>query len=225
MINVDLLVTSPSSQNIYRSRTKAKTKKLNIDQIEMEQEMEEDVEAKPKRTRKASTNTSKAKGNSFENKMAKLLGEWIFKDKLVLTRSLTSGAIKSVYTGDIVPQKPFGWDYFMFNFECKSGYSQHIPNFINYTKIEEWLKKCLKDRTMQQPIIWLICGFHGYETILITDLEFTLKSNLIIKVENISFYIYKLKELLKYEFYSLYGNNIKLLEVFNLPKKDLDNDK
>ena len=215
MLDIDLLITSTKPPSRYKPKIKAKT----IDQIEID--MENKIEPKPKPIKKS--NTSKAKGNFFENKIAKLLSQWIFHDINMLTRSLTSGAIKSVYVGDIVPQKPFGWDSFMFNFECKSGYEKHIPNFINYTKIEQWLEKCLKERTLQQPIIWLICGFHSYETILITDLEMTLKSNLIVKVEGVSFYIYKLKDLMKYEFYSLYANNPKLMKLFNLPKKEPNN--
>ena len=214
MLDIDLLVTSARPPSKY----KRKAKKPTIDQIEID--MEEDEEIKPKRTKKVSANTSKAKGNSFELKIAKLLSDWIFKDKFVLTRSVTSGAIKNVYVGDIVPQKPFGWLQYPFDIECKNGYSTHIPNFINYTKIEEWLQKCLKERTLQQPIIWLICGFHSYENILITDLEMTLKSNLIVKVEGVAFYVYKLKELMKYKFYSLYANNPKLMKLFNLPEKE-----
>jgi hypothetical protein len=214
MLDVDLLITSAKPLSRYKPKIKTKPIITGTSLIE---------EPKVKLVRKP--NTSKAKGNSFENKMAKMLGIWIFKDKDMLTRSLTSGAIKSVYIGDIVPQKPFGWDSFVFNFECKSGYSHNIPNFINYTKIEDWLKKCLKERTLQQPIIWLICGFHNYEVIVITDLEMTLKSNLLIKVEGVTFYVYKLKELMQYNFYSLYANNLKLLEVFNLPEKGSNNDK
>jgi hypothetical protein len=202
MLDVELLITSPSNNSYRRTRTKTRP------------EIKEDaLIEKPKPEKKP--NTSKAKGNAFELKIAKMLSEWIFKDKFVLTRSVTSGAIKNVFVGDIVPQKPFGWKEFVFDIECKNGYSTHIPNFINYTKVEEWLSKCLKERTMQQPIIWLIAGFHNYEPILITDLEMTLKSNLIIKVDGFEFYIYKLKEVMRYNFYSLYGHLPKLLEVFN----------
>jgi len=167
-------------------------------------------------------NKSKSKGNSFENKVAKTLSNWIFEGDDFFQRSITSGAIKrsSMYLGDIVPQKQLPWKDFIFLIECKNGYKQNISNFNNTTLIDSWLLKCLNDRTDNQPIIWLIIGFHAYEPLFITDLELELKSNIIIKevynVVTIPFYIYKFKDLVKYNFYDLYSHNKEILKVFNV---------
>lgn len=167
-------------------------------------------------------NKSKSKGNSFENKIAKLLSKWIFGDIDFLQRSITSGAIKrtNIYLGDIVPQKQLPWKEFIFLIECKNGYKQNISNFNNTTLIDTWLTKCLNDRTSDQPIIWLIIGFHSYEPLFITDLELSIKSKLVIKEaynrKLIPFYIYKFKDLLQYDFYDLYSHNQEILKVLNV---------
>jgi len=84
-------------------------------------------------------NKSKQKGNRYENEIAKQLGVWIFNDKDVFQRSLTSGAKKSVYIGDIVPQKQLpGWTRFGVCLECKNGYKDSIPTFNNYSIITKW---------------------------------------------------------------------------------------
>jgi len=171
---------------------------------------------------KLKSNKSKSKGNSFENKIAKLLSEWMFGEVDFLQRSITSGAIKrvTVYQGDIVPQKQLPWKDFIFLIECKNGYKQNISNFNNTTLIDNWLIKCLKDRSIDQPIIWLIVGFHSYEPLFITDLELNIPAKLIIKEEYggklIPFYIYKFKELLQYDFYDLFSHNSEILKVFNV---------
>jgi len=164
-------------------------------------------------------NKSKKKGNTFENKIAKQLGKWIFDDCDVFTRSITSGAIKhSAYLGDIVPQKQLQWKEFPFLIECKNGYKQNISNFNNTTLIDNWLLKCLKERSDKQPIIWLIIGFHSYEPLLLTDLELSMQSNIIIKEtyrsKIIPFYIYRFKEIICHNFYDLYKHNSVINEVF-----------
>lgn len=227
MIDIDALVSSPTTNKKYY---KTKTPKPTI--LETTTELEPtidkhlelietvtDIQASKNIKPTKKPNTSKSKGNQFENKTAKLIGTWIFDDKDAFIRSITSGAIKSCFVGDIVPQKQLGWVSYPFLIECKNGYSNNIPNFINYSKIEEWLIKCLKERTKEQPIIYLICAFHSYGTILITDVEMALKSNLIVKVDynnnKMPFFIYKLKDLLEYNFYSLYSHIPALLDVFN----------
>ena len=69
---------------------------------------------------KKKKNRSKKIGNSFENKIAKLLGKWWFDDEYALKRHDTSGAIKFAWSGDIVPQKLIPWKGFPFLIECKS---------------------------------------------------------------------------------------------------------
>ena len=146
---------------------------------------------------------SKRKGNKFENEIAKILGEWIFNDQDALTRSITSGAKKIVYGGDIVPQKPINikWNFFI---ECKNGYENNTPSFNNFTIVEKWLIKCLTEVDFdKQPIIWLICRFHNYSSIVITN---CMLKNLIWKLciniqhDNMAnlFYIYNLKDMMKY---------------------------
>jgi hypothetical protein len=165
-------------------------------------------------------NKSKAKGNSYENKIAKLLGTWIFNDNTKLNRSITSGAVKNAYLGDIVPQKQLKWLEWPFLIECKNGYQGNASDFNNTTLLDTWLQKCLKERTDEQPIIWLIVSFHGHQPLFITDLELSISSRIILKQEYekkfISFYIYKLKDLMEYDFYFLYKHIPELLKVFNI---------
>ena len=167
-------------------------------------------------------NKSKAKGNSYENKISKLLSKWMFGDIDFLQRSITSGALKrpTLFLGDIVPQKPLPWkgSEFPFLIECKNGYANQASDFNNTTLLDTWLLKLLKERTEAQPIIWLIVSFHGHQPLFITDLELTVKSNIILKeVYNGKFelfYIYKLKELFEYDFYYLYKNIPELMRIF-----------
>jgi hypothetical protein len=162
---------------------------------------------------------SKAKGNKFENDMAKQLSQWMFGEIDFLQRSLTSGAVKrkTLYLGDIVPAKNLPWKDFPFFLELKHGYKQFNADFINTTIIDKWLLKCLEQRTKQQPIIYLIVRFHNREIILITDLELIIRSKIIIREEYngefIPFFIYKLKDITNYDFYDLYRQYPKLLDV------------
>lgn len=167
-------------------------------------------------------NKSKAKGNSYENKIAKMLGEWIFDDATKLNRSITSGAIKNAYLGDIVPQKQLKWSEWPFLIECKNGYQGNASDFNNTTLLDTWLQKCLKERSHEQPIIWLIVSFHGHQPLFITDLELKIKSKIILKQDyenqSIPFHIYKLRDLMEYDFYWLYNHIKELNEVFNVTR-------
>ena len=164
---------------------------------------------------------SKKKGSTYENKIAKELGMWMFKDKNMLCRHLTSGAQKSVYIGDIVPQKrlPDGFNSGIWTFviECKNGYKNQIPNLNNQTIVRTWLKKLYQemiDHPCNQKIIYLIASFHGYSPLLFTDLKLNpelVYPDLIINIKIISgeiipFYIYKYKELLELPFFKIYDN-------------------
>jgi hypothetical protein len=192
--------------------------------------LESENNIKPKRTytRRASVtaegevkpkvvNKSKRKGNSFENKIAKVLGKWIFNNENMLARSMTSGAIKTVYVGDIVPQKQLGWKGFPFYFEAKNGYKHNISNFNNTTLIDDWLLKALKDRTQEQPIIVLLVAFHSYTPLFITDVELSLPAKIVLKETYnnyvFPFYVYRLKDLMNYNFYDLYRHIPALMEI------------
>lgn len=154
---------------------------------------------------------SKSKGNKFENEISKILGQWIFDDQDVLQRHLTSGSNKRVFVGDIVPIKTIPWKYFPFILECKNGYKNQIPNLANQAILENWLTKLINEKTEQQRIIILIVRFHHQHTLFITDTVLNIYCPLIfnLKYKNsiVPFYIYKLDELKKYEFKSLYEHN------------------
>lgn len=174
----------------------------------------------PSQANKRRPGKSKAKGNAYENKIAKLLGEWIFNDPHKLNRSLTSGAQKNAYLGDIVPQKQLRWDEWPFLIECKNGYVNNASDFNNTTLLDEWLTKCMSECNAEQSIIWLIVSFHGHQPLLFTNIELTIKANIIIKErhgnELVPFYCYKLRELIDYDFYYLYKNIPGLMNIFNV---------
>jgi len=166
---------------------------------------------------------SKSKGNAFENTTAKQLGTWIFDDKNVLGRHLTSGAIKTTYMGDIVPIKQFPIKFngmYPLLIECKHGYKDNIPTLINQYKLKKWLTKCIDEQsqTTEQTTIFLIVKFKYQKTILLTNYLIDPNINLfnlaipIIYGDKIwYFYIYILNELLELNFFELFPNiwNIK----------------
>lgn len=172
---------------------------------------------KPSIKKNTGSSRSKKKGNKYENEIAKALGKWIFNDPDMLSRSITSGAKKTVYTGDIVPQKQMPkWNKWFVHVECKSGYENQIPTFNNFAIIEKWLTKCLEEVDFdRQPVIWLVCRFHGYSSILLTNCMFqTANWGLCVNIQhnglNNFFYTYKLKELMEYDFYELVDHNLFL---------------
>ena len=151
---------------------------------------------------------SKQLGNLFENKMSKLLSTWIFKDKLVLQRHLTSGAIKSTYVGDIVPLKQINWNKFPFLIECKSGYKSYTPTLYSFSKITDWLSKALSEVSEKQNIIWLIAKFKSQRGIIfITNHKLNnITPQLIIPLNEQYFYQYNLEELVNFDFYELFDD-------------------
>jgi hypothetical protein len=173
--------------------------------------------------------SNKAKGSSYENKVAKELGMWMFNDKNMLSRHLTSGAQKSVYIGDIVPQKrlpdTFNNGIWPFVIECKNGYKNLTPNLNNQNIVRKWLNKSyiemINNEFTFQKVIYLITSFHGYSPLLFTDIMFSpfvVTADLIINVKIddtslvIPFYIYKYRELLEIEFSKVYENNQDLID-------------
>ena len=154
--------------------------------------------------------TSKAKGNAYENKLSKQLSQWLFNDKNILQRHLTSGAIKSTYVGDIVPIKPISWKTFPILIECKYGYKDHLPTLMNFSIIEEWLTKSLKESELSdtQKIIWLITRFHNQRsTLFFTSYQFDrkyiipiLELNILYQNKIYKFYQYQLETLVEFDF-------------------------
>lgn len=175
------------------------------------------------------SNKNKAKGNLFENKVAKELGVWMFNDRDMLSRHLTSGAQKSAWVGDIIPQKQlptyFNNGHFPFLIECKNGYKANIPNLNNQTIIRQWLTKAKLESTPNQNIIYLITSFHAYSPLLFTDIPFNIPSGLILNhISNdmiTPFYIYEYRKLLERPFFSLYEGCEELIN--RLKKMHLEN--
>ncbi len=172
------------------------------------------------RSTRASRN--KAKGNKFENDIAKTLSNWMFGNEITLGRDITSGAIKTgYYQGDIIPVAPIPFKEFIFFIETKTGYNSRLPTFNNFDIIKTWLLKCIKFRTERQCIIYLIAKFSNKSPLLITDVSLNIFTELMlnIKVEeinsNIPFFIYDLKELLRYNFLDLYRNNSLVMEILS----------
>lgn len=167
-----------------------------------------------------SNSTSKSKGNAFEIKTARELGSWIFGDKNILYKHSTSGAIKIVYNGDIVPQKnipmSFNNGVFPFLIECKHGYKGTIPNLNNQTIVRKWISKSIEELNERQKILYLIIKFHNYSTLFITDVELNIKSELILNLKTstnyIPFYIYNYNSVLSIKFNELYKNNQQMID-------------
>lgn len=152
---------------------------------------------------------SKPKGNAFENKIAKILGEWMFSDKLMLSRHLTSGAIKTVWVGDIVPQKqlPKTWNSWPFYIECKTGYGNQVCTFNNQTIVRLWIDKYLQECTGEKlKILLLIVNFKSYSTLFITNYKLNLIDPMLILIHNNSnYHIYEFKKILELNFLKCFG--------------------
>ena len=158
------------------------------------------------------------KGLKFERDISETLSNWIFQIPNMLKREPTSGAIKTgLYIGDVIPVGNLQWSRFPFFLELKIGYKGKTPTLSNQQIVRTWISKCISQRTEKQCIIWLICKFHYQSEILITDVLMNTVPLLILNhIENgevIPFYIYELKELLRYNFYDLYRHNQLLMEV------------
>ena len=152
---------------------------------------------------------AKRKGNKFENDIGKLLSKWMFNDERVLTRHRTSGAQKHTYVGDLEPQRQladYGWKKLPLLFELKNGYKQFEPTFNNQTKLKEWIIKACFELTEEQSIMWLIVRFKGRRDILLISSKelSSIHWDLALAVEHSGitaiFYIYKLKQIMKYDF-------------------------
>lgn len=161
-------------------------------------------------------NNNKRIGNTFEKKIARDLSMWMFDDINVLKREPTSGALKTVYCGDIFPMKQISWKQFPFLIECKYGYEQFTPTLINYSIIEKWYLKALAEskQSKDQKIIFLICNFKGRRGILFcTNIELNesvinYKCVLCIKNNGNNEYLfcYLFEDLLKCNFKDIFEN-------------------
>lgn len=160
-------------------------------------------------------NRSKSIGNKFENRIARELGEWIFGDKNVFCRSITSGANRAVYYGDVIPLKQLGWTQFPFLIEAKNGYKQHLPTMMNWTKLKEWLNKYLKECDQAksetgQYVLLLICGFHNYTPLLFTNYKLAgIPSDLMLSPlpdHSTMIYAYSFTKIKEYQFYDLFSD-------------------
>jgi hypothetical protein len=167
---------------------------------------------------------SKSKGNRFENQISKDLGVWIFNDKNFFQRHITSGAIKTVYVGDIIPIKKHKWVSFPFIIECKHGYEKKIPTLFNYSIITQWLTKLENEKTETQHVIWLIVRFHNQRKVLlitnnfIKSLEWDLAINLVINEKSKPFFIYDFNKLTKLNFFECY--DIEVIKESTNESKD-----
>lgn len=164
----------------------------------------------------AKKQSNKAIGNRYERMIAKELSLWMFNDEHILKRDTTSGAVKTIWTGDIIPhgQLPIIWNrQWIFHIETKYGYEQFKPNFWNYTKVYEWaVKSKLESLQYNQFIIYLICNFTGMKPLLFTNklldpLYFNICFPIFDNNDNLLDYIYSYnyKEILKYKFEELYN--------------------
>lgn len=150
----------------------------------------------------------KRKGNAFEIKIAKEIGIWLFNDKHMLSRHATSGAQKTAYIGDIVPQKqlPSSWKFWPFYIECKNGYKNQVSTLVNQTKVREWLDKCISDVNENQRIILLVINFHGYAPIVIVNSKLNgIFCGLEINHSQKKFFIYDFKEVLTLNYRNAFG--------------------
>ena len=152
---------------------------------------------------------SKAKGNAFEIKLAKLLSIWFFNDPDILWRDSTSGGRKIIYNGDVIPAQvdKYPWKTWPFIIEAKHGYKEFIPTLMNQDKVRYWLNKLLSERTEKQFIPILIAKFHNSRmTMFITTMLLNAYCDICLKQYSTSddqwydFYIYDFDNILNEPF-------------------------
>lgn len=163
---------------------------------------------------------SKAKGNAFEIKLAKLLSTWMFNTPNILWRDSTSGARKVIYNGDIIPAQVenYPWKTWPFIIEAKHGYKEFIPTLMNQDKVRFWLNKLLSERTEKQFIPILIAKFHNSRmTLFITNLLLDSYCDVCLKLKSTydnnwyDFYVYDLDRVISEPF-----NTVIPQEVLNI---------
>jgi hypothetical protein len=170
-------------------------------------------------TTKKKKPNSKAIGNRYETRVAKLLSDWMFDDSVSIIRSITSGALKDEkvsYNGDLIPIGEKVYTVFKqwpFLIECKTGYEKDTATFQNYSILKQWIVKLNKEKTDKQQVLLLIVRFGGSNSkeLLISNCKFTIEPDILFKVENSYYYCYSFKELLEYEIESLVSKDFKQL--------------
>jgi len=153
-----------------------------------------------------SKKTSKQKGNRYENKIARILSKWIYGDPTILGKTRGSGSIKYAWRGDICPQKdlPELWKGYPFYIEAKHGYKHRVPTLYNFSIIQEWLTKAIHDQPENQPILFLVCKFHRQRGhLLFSNTYLNFECNIALNINSKLFYLYKLEELIIYNFFSI----------------------
>jgi hypothetical protein len=158
----------------------------------------------------------KSKGSNFEREKAKELSIWMFDNPNVLYRHGSSGARKNVYSGDIVPEAELiehGWKTWPFVIELKTGYKQHIPTLGNQTHLKKWLSKLLNECNAKQACPIFMWQLYKASCIFLTTEKLKIHWELVLNLErngqNIYFFVYDYKTLLKYKFMSIIPDNIR----------------
>jgi len=151
---------------------------------------------------------SKKIGNKAEREIAFQLSNWIWNDAHILKRESTSGAVKTVYYGDIFPIKETGWDHFPFYIEVKHGYEKQLPNLFNFNIVEEWWYKCVleSEQSNGQDIILLIYNSTGRRGVLLfTNKKLNIPFKCILNISPHIVYCYDFKKMIKdYDFETVF---------------------
>jgi hypothetical protein len=152
----------------------------------------------------------KRKGGAFERENAKELSKWIFEDSTILRRESSSGAIKDLLTGDIIPvgQIPDSHGYLRqwpFHIECKTGYKDDAPDFWKHSIIDKWYRKCVEESKIHnQHIIFLICRFKNRRKLLITNEQLNTTFNIIINIDNNPIFVYEYNNVIQTPFNEIF---------------------
>ena len=164
---------------------------------------------------KKKTNNKRV-GGAYERKVAKQLAVWIFEDPNFIKRHSTSGADKTVWSGDVNPVKQLPvelWrQHFPFVIETKIGYPTHSPTFWKHEQVDKWYRKAyLEGLINNQPIVLLICQFKNKQTLFMTNYLIDVNTFMFdvafpIEVDNKIHYVYSyvFNKLLKEKFHSLF---------------------
>lgn len=156
-------------------------------------------------TRKRNPKLNKSRANASENRFAKELSVWMFGDGDVLKRHPSSGAEKSVYSGDIYPMKQMGWKTFPFHLEIKDGYVNKSHPLAFIKQVSEWYADaCSKtDDKPDERIIWVIWKLPNKGTLIFSDIVLDNVSEILsFKYLNKSIQMYNYKDVLDSSFKS-----------------------
>jgi hypothetical protein len=158
--------------------------------------------------RKKDPKLNKKRGNAWEGKLAKDLSEWIFSDCNVLKRHPSSGAEKSVYSGDIFPMKQISWKCFPFHIEAKTGYEKNAHPFGATKQILSWYSSAYEkiNKSNFESNIWIIWKIPNKGNLFCIDYELkTINSKFKIQtdINNNQIFVYELNDVIKLDFYNI----------------------